>query len=183
MLNPTPRVSESDERAVSELTVRTLFDSEETPLLRYAFSLVGRRAVAEEIVQDVFLQLHIHWNEIESPKSWLFRSVRNGVYNYLRKNKREVLQSKEKDDRTSDEALQPEELMQRIESTRALREILNELTETDQQIIRLRYFEGLKYRDIAETTGLTVSNVGYRLHHILKDLSHKLRPLGIDETT
>ena len=58
MLKSTPRVNQSGANGAGEITLRDLFDREETPLLRYAFSLVGRRAVAEEIVQDVFLQLH-----------------------------------------------------------------------------------------------------------------------------
>ena len=88
MLKPTPRVNGSSAAGVSELTLQSLFDSEETPLLRYAFSLVGRRAVAEEIVQEVFLQLHAHWDEVDSPKAWLFTSVRNRAFKHLRDNKR-----------------------------------------------------------------------------------------------
>ena len=66
-------------------------------------------------------------------------------------------------------------------ATGALRKILAELEETDRQLVMLKYFDGLKYRDISAQTGLSVSNVGYRLHHILKDLAARLRPLGIDE--
>ena len=77
MLKPTPRVNSSVATGVSEITFQSVFDSEETPLLRYAFSLVGRRAVAEEIVQEVFLQLHTQWDDVDSPRAWLFRSVRN----------------------------------------------------------------------------------------------------------
>ena len=91
MLTPTPRVNPAGAEGVSDLTLRALFDREETPLLRYAFSLIGRREVAEEIVQEVFLQLHIRWNEVESPRAWLFRSVRNRVYNHIRDNRRELL--------------------------------------------------------------------------------------------
>jgi RNA polymerase sigma-70 factor (ECF subfamily) len=68
-----------------------------------------------------------------------------------------------------------------MEATAALRQIVEEeLDETDRQLVKLKYFEGLKYRDISVQTGLSVSNVGYRLHHILKELASKLRPLGID---
>ena len=85
---PSPSQSEppaSDSRSLPEL-----FEAEETPLLRYAFSLIGRRAVAEEVVQDVFLQLHRHWDEVEKPVAWLYRSVRNKAYNHNRDHKREV---------------------------------------------------------------------------------------------
>ncbi len=36
------------------------------------------------------------------------------------------------------------------------------------------------YREISERTGLSVCNVGYRLHHILKQLADKLRQIGIE---
>ena len=181
VLKPTPRVNQSGAQGVSELTLQTLFDTEETPLLRYAFALIGRRAVAEEIVQEVFLQLHTHWDDVDSPRAWLFRSVRNRAYNHIRDNHREILkiddgnvQSPNAEDET------PEATLLRMEAIGALRQIVEELDETDRQLVKLRYFEGLKYRDISAQTGLSISNVGYRLHHILKELAGKLRPLGID---
>jgi len=158
-----------------------LFDTEETPLLRYAFSLIGRRAVAEEIVQEVFLQLHAHWDEVDSPRAWLFRSVRNRAYSYIRDNKREILNSDDREvEPPNAEDETPEAMLLRMEATGALRLIVEELDETDRQLVKLKYFEDLKYREISARTGLSISNVGYRLHHILKELAGKLRPLGID---
>ena len=93
MLKQLPRVNPSETQAVSKPSLRTLFETEETPLLRYAYSLVGRRTVAEEIVQEVFLQLHARWDDVEAPRAWLFRSVRNRAYNYGRDNQREVINS------------------------------------------------------------------------------------------
>ena len=181
MLKPTPRVNQSGAQGVSKLTVRTLFDTEETPLLRYAFSLIGRREVAEEIVQEVFLQLHTHWDDVDSPRAWLFRSVRNRAFNHLRDNQREILNS---DDRNVESSIAedetPEAMLLRMEATGALRQIVEELDETDRQLVKLKYFEDLKYRDISVQTGLSVSNVGYRLHHILRELASKLRSRGID---
>jgi RNA polymerase sigma factor (sigma-70 family) len=182
MLKPTPRVSQSGAQGVSELTLQALFDAEEAPLLRYAFSLIGRRAVAEEIVQEVFLHLHTKWDDIDAPRAWLFRSVRNRAYNHIRDNHRETLNSDERKLRSLNaEDETPESMLMRMEATGALRQIMEELDETDRQLVKLKYFEDLKYRDISAQTGLSISNVGYRLHHILKVLADKLRPLGIDK--
>ncbi len=150
-------------------------------MLRYAFSLTGRRAVAEEIVQDVFMRLHTKWDDIQSPRAWLFRSVRNQAYNYIRDTQREVLNVDENEvTDTEHEHDRPDALMERMETNAAVRKMVEELDEEDRQLLQLKYFENLKYRDISERTGLSVSNVGYRLHHILKELASKLRPLGID---
>jgi RNA polymerase sigma factor (sigma-70 family) len=181
MLKPTPRVNRSGAQGARELTLRELFFQEETPLLRYAFSLTGRRAVAEEIVQTVFLQLHAHWDEVETPKAWLMRCVRNQAFSYLRQNKREVHGS---DDCQSTNQFcdnhSPEEMLLRMETTSALRQILEELNENDRQLVKLKYFEELKYSEISIRTGLSIGNIGYRLHHILNHLAGKLQRLGID---
>ena len=182
MLEPTPRVNGFVAPGVNELTLQSLFDSEETPLLRYAFSLVGRRAVAEEIVQEVFLQLHTHWDDVDSPKAWLFRSVRNRAFKHVRDHKREVLNEGDGNSQPSiSEDDSPEASLVHMEAIGALRQILEELDEPDRQLVKLKYFSDLKYRDISSQTGLNIGNVGYRLHHILKELADKLRRLGFDE--
>jgi len=183
-LKPMPRVNPSQHQGAHKLTLRALFDAEETPLLRYAFSLTGRRAVAEEIVQEVFLQLHLHWDDVDQPRAWLFRSVRNRAYNHVRDNKREILTEHDHNSESlgaDDET--PEEVHQRMEEVGYLRLIVAELSEDDRQLVQLKYFKDLKYRHISAQTGLSISNVGYRLHHILKELAEKMRQFGIDETS
>lgn len=202
MLNPSPQLNRSGDPEVCEHsddgnarkqsvdgevpehTLQSLFDAEETALLRFAFSLIGRRAIAEEIVQEVFLQLHVRWDQVDSPRAWLFQSVRNRVYNHLRDHRREVYAGDECETTSDDtDPSLPESNLMQIEAAGALRESIEDLDETDQQLVKLKYFEGLKYRDISERTGLTVGNVGYRLHHVLKELARKLRPLGLDENS
>lgn len=181
MLKSTPEANPCDEQSVSHLTLRALFDSEESSLLRYAFALTGRRAVAEDIVQEVFLQLHTHWDNVEAPKAWLRRSIRNCAFNHLRNHKREVLDSDDRQPKTQcSPSVTPERRLEQLEVTAALRQTVECLDESDRQLVQLKYFENLKYREISERTGLSVSNVGYRLHHILKELAEKLEPLRGD---
>ncbi|MEM9367865.1 MAG: RNA polymerase sigma factor [Planctomycetota bacterium] len=183
MLKPTPRVDATIE-GEHELTLRSLFEAEESGLLRYAFSLVGRRAVAEEIVQDVFLELHRRFDEVETPRGWLYRSVRNRAFHHIRRARREFLDGEDTHLSTAEDAAEPpEEELKRMEATGRLRELLEQLDEKDRLLIQLKYFEGLQYRSIGERMGLKVGTVGYRLHHILKDLAGKLESLGIDRAS
>ena len=161
------------------MSIRSLFETEESGLLRFAFSLTGRRAVAEEIVQEVFLQLHAKWNSVSEPRAWLYRSVRNSAFQHLRKTRRESLQTDEQRESLIDESNEtPDDLIAHMEIVASLRSLVADLPEKDQRIIQLKYFEGLKYRDISQSTGLTVSNVGFRLHQILKKLAAGLLPKG-----
>ena len=182
MLKSTPEVNLTDLPHAGSLTLRTLFDSEESNLLRFAFSLTGRRAVAEEIVQEVFLQLHAKWEEVSEPRAWLFRSVRNQAFHYLRKSRRETLGSDADGTQvanSSDET--PDELIARMETVAELRQLVSQLPEKDRRLVQLKYYEGLKYRDISQRTGLTISNVGYRLHQVLKKLAAGLLARGVED--
>ncbi len=173
-------------------SLATVFEAEESPLLRYAFGLVGRREVAEDLVQDAFLRLHQHWAEVRQPRAWLFRCVRNRAYNHLRDNRRETLT-----DPVSQEELgekrgagershvaqgqeASDEVLSRMEAAGALRMLMRDLDERDQLLLRLKYFEGLKYEEISQRSGMSVGNVGYRLHHILRELADSLRRSGVE---
>ena len=180
-MKPIPLVNPLETHGARKLSLRALFDAEETPLLRYAFSLTGRRVVAEEIVQEVFLQLHTHWDDVQAPRAWLFRSVRNRSYNHNRDHKREILSNDDCETPAANARHESSEaLLERKEASGYLRQIVEELDEHDRQLVQLKYFEDFSYRDISDRTGLSISNVGYRLHHILKELAEKLRQLGID---
>ena len=182
MLKSSEEVNRTDQPEMGAPTLRTLFDSEESSLLRFAFSLTGRRAVAEEIVQEVFLQLHTKWSEVDEPRAWLFRSVRNRAFHHLRKSRRETLESDDESAKIADSLSEtPDELVARMETVAELRLLVSQLPEKDRRLVQLKYFEDLKYRDISQRTGLTISNVGYRLHQVLKKLAVSLLPKGVEE--
>lgn len=158
-------------------TLAALFESEESGLLRFAIGLIGRRTVAEELVQETFLRLHQVWDQVENPRGWLYRSLRNLALNHLRDHARETELDESKHLSDSDPA--PEKLGQ-MEAIGMVKMLLAEMTDEDRKLIRLKYNENLKYRDISQRTGISVSNVGYRLHHLLKGLADTLRGAGIE---
>ena len=163
-------------------TLRQVFDAEESPLLRFAHGLTGQRETAEDIVQEAFLRLHSHWHEVRQPRPWLFRCVRNLALNHLRKNKR--ITPLETNPQTSKEwetpAPDPEAALGKLETIGTLQLLIAELPEPDRTLVSLKYISGLRYDQIATKTNLSVSNVGYKLHHCLKSLASSLRHLGIE---
>ena len=158
-------------------SIEECFRVEETPLLRFAYSLVKRREVAEEMVQEAFMRAHQHWAEVEQPRAWLYRAVRNLSLNYLRKHKRESLSE---DDDLQETKSTPDDQTRRLETAMQLRIVMAEMTEEDQQLISLKYDENLSYASISEKLGLGVGNVGYRLHHLLKTLGDALKRAGVE---
>ena len=63
---------------------------------------------------------------------------------------------------------------------RAYLAVRAEVPAEDRELIQLKYLDNLKYQEISRRTGLSVGNVGYRLHHLLKTLADDLRRSGID---
>ena len=64
-----------------------LYKEHSTDAFRYALHLTGRRADAEDIVQQVFLQAHRHLElgrELVSPRAWLLTAVKHRAFNLTR---------------------------------------------------------------------------------------------------
>ena len=158
-------------------TLAALFEAEESAVLGFAIGLVGRRSVAEELVQEAFLRLHQLWGQVENPRAWLYRSLRNLALNHLRDHARET--PIEEPEGPGNET-PPDEALGRLEAVGMVRLLMAELSPEDQNLIHLKYHDDLKYQDISRRTGLSVSNVGYKLHHLLKGLADALRHVGID---
>jgi len=158
-------------------SLAAFFETEESALLGFAIGLVRRRSVAEELVQEAFLRLHQLWEQVENPRAWMYRSLRNLALNHIRDHSRETMvEDPEMPDRESP----PDDELGRMEAVGMVRLLLAELPPEDQALIRLKYHDDLKYQDISKHTGLSVSNVGYKLHHLLKGLADALRHAGID---
>ena len=161
------------------LTIGELFLAEESALLRFAISLVRRRSVAEELVQETFLRLHQIWDEVENPRAWAYRCLRNLALNHLRDHPQE---NELIEETVSEGSRPPDERADHEEAVGMVRLLLTEIPAEDRELVLLKYHEDLKYQEISRRTGLSVSNVGYRLHHVLKMLGESLRRVGIERS-
>jgi RNA polymerase sigma factor (sigma-70 family) len=172
------RVDVSYEETGGALTLRQIFEIEESALLRYALGLTGVRETAEDLVQDAFLKLQQHWDEVRQPRPWLYRCLKNLALNHLRHRRRETsledAHEWESPGRTADGNLG------RLEALGTLRMLMAELDEDDRELLELKYREELKYDQIAARTGMSSGNVGYKLHHLLKGLADSLRRMGVE---
>jgi len=159
-------------------TFAEVFEAEESSLLRFAYGLVGQRETAEDLVQDAFLKLHSHWEDVAQPRAWLFRCVRNLALNHIRDHRRETELDPDKE--IQGKAAAPEQLLGRMEAVGTVQLLVAEMDPLDRELIALKYGENLKYDQISQRTGLSVGNVGYKLHHLLKGMADSLRNLGIE---
>ena len=169
-----------------------LLDRYERPLVRYACSIVGDLDSARDVVQETFIKLaqgemrEMTNDECGMPnarngtaprtphlEAWLFTVTRNRALDHQRKHRR-IIPMTLPDNRPSGEP-GPAATLERREAASSLFRLLDALSPNQREVIRLKFQNDLSYREIADVTQLSVTNVGFLLHTGLKKLRALLR--------
>lgn len=146
------------------------------PLCYYAYKFFQDEEAAEDIVQKTMLKL---WEqrekitEIKSLSSFLYRTVHNNCINEL---KHFQVRDKHSDGIKQElEAIINDSFDEEYYSkvNKLLKDAIDQLPPKKQEIFKLKYFEGLKHKDIAERLDISYRTVET---HIVKGLQ-KLREL------
>src|SRR5258705_359801 len=143
-------------------SIEALFVALESALLSYALGLVGQRGLAEDTVQEAFMLLHAHFDQVREPRRWLYRTVHNLALNHRRQAGKVVPLERQAEggthnatDPSAPEPL-PDEQIVRWEGIGLVRLSLAALDERSRDVVRLKFAEDLSYKEISERTGLTV---------------------------
>jgi RNA polymerase sigma-70 factor (ECF subfamily) len=156
-------------------SIDQLVDRYERPLLAYAQRMLGGDwAGAQDAVQETFLRLcREDYQKIESRvAAWLFSVCRSRVIDMQRTKHATPVDASQMalPDPTPDAS----EIASDAEDRVHLDQLVHQLSPRQQEVLRLRLQAGLSYREIAEVTGLTVSNVGFHLHQAVRNLRDSL---------
>jgi len=154
----------------------------EGPLIGYAAGLLnGDWERARDVVQDTFLKLYQQDPAAVQGrlKSWLYTVARNRAIDILRKEKPMTVTSTEAFETIDDWRPDPAAEAERSETHAEVLRLVERLPENQREVIRLKFQADLSYKEIAEITDLSVSNVGFLLHTGIK----RLRTLmGLDSS-
>lgn len=166
------RLRQGDEQAFD-----TLFRQYYAPLVGFTESLLRSRAVAEEVVQDVLLEVWRRRETLEIDLTWrsyLFRAARNRALNDLRHAR--VAQNAEPYVRGAEavDASTPAELAA-AELDAAFRRVLAGLPEPVREVFLMSRRDHLKYGEIAVALGISVKTVEARMGRALKELREQLK--------
>jgi RNA polymerase sigma-70 factor (ECF subfamily) len=152
-------------------SIGQIVDRYERPLLAYASRMLGGDwQGAQDAVQETFLRLcHQDPSKIESRvAAWLFSVCRSRVIDMQRTNHTTLIDASSFS--VADVRPDAAQAVVDAEQQQTLSDLVEKLSPRQQEILRLRLQAGLSYREIAEVTGLTVSNVGFHLHQAVKSL-------------
>lgn len=159
-----------------ERWITSLVKRYERPLCSYAYGLLRNLEWARDAVQDTFLRLCGQKPEKlkgrEAP--WLFRVCRNRSLDMLLKEKRiKPMDEPAENSAASGDPL-PDQQAATSDLTGLLPEFLSKLPQKQQEVIRLKFQQQMSYREIAQSTMLSESNIGYLLHTGLKTLREQM---------
>src|SRR6058998_196872 len=146
--------------------IRQAVDRYAGPLIRYATLITGDLEDARDVVQHTFVQLcKEESGRVNSHLAqWLFKVCRNRALDVQRKESRmKSLSEAEMGLHASSDPSPAAQAEQRDTADEVLR-LLAQLPKNQQEVVRLKFQNGLSYQEISKVTDLTVSNVGFLMH-------------------
>jgi RNA polymerase sigma factor (sigma-70 family) len=129
---------------------------------------------AQDIVQEAFLRAYRSFARYrgENARAWISKIVRNCYYSWLVSRRRKSRLEVDSHDfgyteelilSVSSDECTPEAMLVRDAETQAVRSVLNAMSPPLREILMLREFEELSYRQISEITALPIGTVMSRL--------------------
>ena len=178
------RLGSGDRDAFGPLVARY-----EAKARRYAWRFFRDTGVAEDIAQEVFLRIYRSAHRYQPSgrfQTYFYRIAANLCYDRLRMLKRRGSSVQNTMDNVTLDKVEdgpqsrfepPERGAEKQEEKVIVRRAIGRLPPALAQILMLREFEGLKYREIAETLSIPVNEVKVKLHGARKRLQRELRTI------
>jgi RNA polymerase sigma factor (sigma-70 family) len=147
-----------------------LFERHHAALFGFLCRTTGDRAVAQDLVQEVFerlLKYRATYRQGSPFEAWLFRIARNARADYF--NRREARQA-EQQAQGPEPILPPDEHLERERDAVRLQRALMLLPDDKRDLIVLARYRALRQEQIAELLGVEVGAVRTRLHRAMAQL-------------
>jgi RNA polymerase sigma-70 factor (ECF subfamily) len=169
------KAQKGDERAFS-LIVRAY----ETPVFNYVLRLVGDRALAEDLTQEVFLRVFQGLPKFSLRSrftTWMFQVTKNRVLDELRSMERRPRSFVALDDLPPLEVLDAP--FERLEAIDAVWRAVEGLSVDLKMALLLRDVVGMSYTEIADSLEVTLATVKWRIYKAREEVQLALAREGI----
>ncbi len=155
--------------------IEQLFITHYTSMHRLAMLLLRNEDVARDIVHDIFESL-LNAGHTDVSGQYLLKSVRNRCLNYLRglstsERIKELYALDEQE--VAAEEWPDDETIAKIHST-----VSNNLTDACRRVVELRFTDGMSYKEISQTLGISEVAVYKHLRHAIDVLRKQLSKNG-----
>ena len=169
----------------------TLIRKHQASVFTLAYRMLGNRAEAEEMAQEIFFKAFRALKRFERRSrfsTWLYSIATNHCLNQLESRRRrprlqELNRSARKEgtpgpllDQIADPTPGADQALEQADLQRQVQEQLLTLTPAHRSILVLRDIQGLAYEEIGEILSLEPGTVRSRLHRARMELKERLKP-------
>ncbi len=143
---------------------------------RFVRRRVRQSADAADIVQEIFLRLTRQEPPVTVAKvrAWLYQTARNCLIDFWRRRERERSIGSLDESGCDVPSCEKPSAVEKEEETQMMLTLVNELDEVHQEVLRLKFQEGLSYDEIAKVIDRPKTTVGWLLHESLTELRGKM---------
>ena len=165
---------------IRELEFKYLCRRHSDEIYRYARSLLGNRADAEDATQEALLRLWDNLPKVQlfNSRAWVLRTTRNYCLDQIRRRSSRFapvfVGDKILTDQPDELATDPSGVANSNDLRGHIDNALQELPETLKSVFILYEINGLRYREIAETLDMPINTVKGNLSRARKKLSELL---------
>lgn len=173
---PTDAVLVKDYIDGSELALERLINRHQLQIFNFINSKINDRDTSEDIFQDTFIKVirtlkNGLYNEEGKFLPWVMRIAHNLVIDHFRKNRRmpkfdnagefsifSVL---------SDSSLNAEKSIIKEQVEKDVRRIIEELPDDQKQVLMMRMYQDMSFKEISERTGVSINTALGRMRYAL----------------
>ena len=162
-----------------ELALQILIDRYQSKIYGFIYSKIPDRSVCDDIFQDTFIKViktlrTKGYNEEGKFLPWVMRIASNLVIDYFRHNKKMPFQ-RETDEYSifnfmSDSTLSIENQLIENQVELDVRKIVEQLPDDQKEVIKMRFYEDLSFKEISEITGVSINTALGRMRYALLNL-------------
>jgi RNA polymerase sigma-70 factor (ECF subfamily) len=174
-------------------TFEEIYEAYADRVLNLAYRMTGNEDTARDLTQEIFIKVYEHLESFEHRSqvfTWLYRIAVNHITNHLNKEKRRrwlsLMEWKISDVFREEEAgaafdppakeLPADKKLEADERAKLVWSMVQTLPVKYRAPLVLFHYDGMSYREIADTLGLSLSAVETRIHRAKKQLAGKLEP-------
>lgn len=152
-----------------------LFERYNTRLYSFILRLTQNESIAEDLLQEAFLNVIRYRHTFRDDSRfvpWLFNIARNLCYAHFRTHRFHGVPEKEAENHP-DNRISIDEKVETESDIKWLSTAVNRLPYKYREVLLLTRYQGLKYEEVAEMLGCSVSAVKVRVHRAVKELRSK----------
>lgn len=175
-------------RGGSEAAFEMLVEKYKSRVYTTIYLIVKDQGVAEDLLQDVFVKVvqtlnSDKYNEEGKFQPWLMRIAHNLAIDYFRKSKRYPTIVMEDGGNLFNTLKFAEETVEDLkikeDTIELVRKLIDELPETQKQVLIMRHYMDLSFQEIAEQTGVSINTALGRMRYALINMRKKMKQLNI----